>query len=1143
LTSFAELEQKIATLPDEKTRGDAFEVFAEAYLATQRKHDAAHVWPHDSVPLDILKSLGLTQQDQGVDGVLQTLLGQFDAYQVKFRTGRPSLTWRELSTFIGLADSPRIHSRVLLTNCDELPSVLNDRQGFFCIRGADLDRMEADDFRAIEAWLADAAYIAPKKTPKDHQTEALDALLPALQTHGRVSAIMACGTGKTLVALWVMERLQAKRVLVLLPSLALLRQTLHVWLRETNLPNLAYLCVCSDRSVKEGLDMLKTEQSDLDFEVTTDAATVRSFLDAPFAGVKLIFSTYQSARRVVGEALKPGECFDFAVFDEAHKTAGREGRNFAFALDDKNLSIRKRLFLTATPRHYNPSQRNKEGDAKLVFSMDKTDVYGPQSFRLPFAEAARRKIICRYKVIISHITTEMVTNELLKRGEVLIGGDPVHARQVANQIALCDAVEKFGVKKIFTFHSSISSAASFVADGNEGVRVHLPDFQTFHVNGNMPTAKREHVMRDFRDAPRAVMSNARCLTEGVDVPAVDMVAFLSPRRSRVDIVQATGRAMRIAPNKNCGYVIVPLYVEQAAGETIEQAVARAEYDDVWDVLQSLQEQDEMLAEIIRDMRLQRGRKRGYDDTRFRERVEILGPEITFENLRRSIIASCVNVLGESWHERYGQLVSYYEKYGNSNVPRTYKESRTLAGWVIRQRVLYKRKVLDEEKISLLNQIGFIWNPVDAIWNENYLELIKYYHRFGHCRVTQDWKENKTLGKWVSTQRVYYNRGWLPQERMALLEKLNFDWAGGKVTWEMRFAELKAFKEQFKHTRVPVRWKKNRLLGLWVSDQRHKKRHGEINKEHEALLNSIGFEWEVMVGGAQTKFWDRQIEAILQFKSKHGHFVVPRSEKKYTNLAVWMSDKRAKFKNGKINKELKARLDSIGFPWVTEVWKAYYDKHWQKMFEQLKEYISNHGNPNIVVTDNETAKLKGWVKSQKDARKRNHLSQEKIDALDRVGFLWAKLRKTVAVRYQWQEMFDQFKNYMSIHANPDIVVTDDATAPLKAWVKSQKDTRRRKHLSQERIEALDRVGFLWPKPRKIIAVRFQWQTMFEQFKEYMAVHANPNIIVTDDATAQLKAWVKSQKYSRRRKRLSQEKIDALDRVGFVWAKPRKKTGVQ
>ena len=309
VTNFAEFEARIMALPDEQSRGDAFEVFAEAYLATQRKHDAAQVWPLASVPTKTLQTLGLATQDYGVDGVFQTLLGHFNAYQVKFRSQRPALTWRELSTFMGLADSPHIRSRVLLTNCDDLPAVLNERQGFFCIRGSDLDRLEADDFRALEAWLANAAFVAPKKQPLPHQIEGLDALLPALETHDRVSAIMACGSGKTLLALWIAERRQAARILVLVPSPALLRQILHEWLRETSLLSLAYLCVCSDPTVKEGLDSLSTAQSDLDFQVSTDAASVRGFLDAHFTGTKIIFSTYQSAQ-IVGTALK--KVFTFA---------------------------------------------------------------------------------------------------------------------------------------------------------------------------------------------------------------------------------------------------------------------------------------------------------------------------------------------------------------------------------------------------------------------------------------------------------------------------------------------------------------------------------------------------------------------------------------------------------------------------------------------------------------------------------------------------------------------------------------------------------------------------------------------------------------------------------------------------------------
>ncbi|MEO8428828.1 MAG: DEAD/DEAH box helicase family protein [Verrucomicrobiota bacterium] len=272
MSAFTELEQRIADLPDEKSRGDAFEVFAEAYLATQRKHDAETVWPLASVPTETLGNLQLANQDYGVDGVLKTRLGKFSVYQVKFRTGRPALTWTELATFMGLADSPNIHGRILLTNCDELPPRLNERQRFFCIRGSDLDRLEPGDFKTIEAWLADSGYRAPRKTPMPHQTEALDHILPAFKEHDRVSGIMACGAGKTLVALWVAEKMQASRILVLVPSLALLRQTLHEWLHETNLPALAYLCVCSDPTVKEGLDAIDTKQSDLDFQVSIPPA-------------------------------------------------------------------------------------------------------------------------------------------------------------------------------------------------------------------------------------------------------------------------------------------------------------------------------------------------------------------------------------------------------------------------------------------------------------------------------------------------------------------------------------------------------------------------------------------------------------------------------------------------------------------------------------------------------------------------------------------------------------------------------------------------------------------------------------------------------------------------------------------------------
>src|SRR5204862_3594412 len=179
---------------------------------------------------------------------------------------------------------------------------------------------------------------------------------------------------------------------------------------------------------------------------TPASAQVRVFLAAKFHGVKLVFSTYQSAH-VVAARMKRGDAFDFAIFDEAHKTAGREGVHFGFALNDKNVAIKKRLFLTATPRHYDVRKRDKEGDARLVYSMDAPEVYGPVAHKLTFAEAARRGIICNYKVIISVVTSDMVNDHLLRHGKVLVKGDEIHARQVANQLALKAAVAKHGVSK------------------------------------------------------------------------------------------------------------------------------------------------------------------------------------------------------------------------------------------------------------------------------------------------------------------------------------------------------------------------------------------------------------------------------------------------------------------------------------------------------------------------------------------------------------------------------------------------------------------------------------------------------------------------------------------------------------------------
>ncbi|CAK8711346.1 MAG: Restriction endonuclease [Candidatus Electronema aureum] len=1055
LTSFAELENRIAALPDNQSRGDAFEVFAEAYLSTQRRHEAAHVWPLNAVPSAVLQRLNLGSKDYGIDGVFQTQLGQLNAYQVKFRTDRPALTWRELSTFMGLADSPQIGSRVLITNCDDLASVLNNRQGFFCIRGSDLDELEADDFRAIEAWLADSAFTARRKTPKQHQQEALAALLPALEQHDRVSAIMACGTGKTLVALWVVEQMQADRVLVLVPSLALLRQLLHEWLRETSLPNLAYLCVCSDKTVTDGVDSISTAQSDLDFPVSTDAANVRGFLDAPFAGRKIVLSTYQSAD-VVGKALREGEAFDLAIFDEAHKTAGREGRNYAFALDDANLLIRKRLFFTATPRHYNPQQKDSEGEAQLVFSMDKPEVYGPQAYRLTFSEAARQDIICGYKVIISVITSDMVTNELLSKGEVMVQGDAVRARQVANQIALRDAIEKYGAKKIFTFHKTIGSAASFVAKGSEGIRTHLPDFETFHVSGKMATAQREREMRDFRAAARAVMSNARCLTEGVDVPAVDMVAFLSPRRSRVDIVQAAGRAMRRADGKTVGYVLVPLYVEQAAGETVEEAVSRSEFTEVWDVLNSLQEQDDVLAEIIRQFGEQKGSGKGHDDSRMSERVDFGGPRLSLETLRASVATRCLDSLCSSWDVWFGKLKAFKERFGHCNVETGWEEDPALASWVSAQRTRRNKGQLSPERVQLLEELGFVWDfqtqKSQETWIKWYRELESYTREHGHPHVPQSRPKTK-LANWVMIQRgcrdkSCYGNPPLTKEQIELLDRLGFRWNVHEEKWQEQLEQLKLFKEQNGHCNVELMADDGDKLLVWVNNQRSMLAQGKLDEGRKEKLDALGFSW---VAEFYDPKWEKMYDRLKNYHSEHGDADVPDGRTENHQLATWVINQRQRRKKGLVPDEQIQRLDALGFTWQHRERGA-----WEDRYQELIEFKEKNGHCNVPFGYKEVPKLGAFVNNSRTQKADGRLSQERIELLEQIGFQWAG----EVITDKWEDRYLQLLYFKEEHGHCKVPYNYPDNPQLGKWISNQRQKRKQNKLTPERERLLDEIGFLW-----------------------------------------------------------------------------------
>ena len=476
---------------------------------------------------------------------------------------------------------------------------------------------------------------------------------------------------------------------------------------------------------------------------------------------------------------------------------------------------------------------------------------------------------------------------------------------MANQIALQKAVEQIGVDKIITFHRSVRSAISFTSGDGEGVRNQLPGFQAYHVNGTMRAAERDGIMREFREEARALISNARCLTEGVDIPAVDMVAFLAPRRSRVDIVQAIGRAMRTAPGKTTGYIFLPLFVQETAGELVEQAVARSDFEEIWNVLQALQEQDEVLADVIREMREAEGHTGGFDDSRFREKVQVLGPAVSLEALRGAITTRCIERLSASWDYFFGKLVAFTTRFDHCNVPRMWPEDPQLSIWVDNQR--HTRSRLSLDRIKRLDELGFSWDPHGALWEEMFARLEQYKARFGHCNVPRKWPDDPQLARWIDNQRHRHSRP--SADRVQRLTALGFVWDADAAVWEEMFARLVQYKARVGDCNVPDKLPEDMQLANWVHNQRAFAKRGRLSADRVERLTALGFVWD-----ARTALWEEMFARLVQYKARFAHCNVRCGWPEDPKLGFWVGNQRMVNRRGRLPADRVERLTALGFEW-------------------------------------------------------------------------------------------------------------------------------------------------------------------------------------------------------------------------------------
>ncbi|NBP59290.1 hypothetical protein EBU71_22590, partial [bacterium] len=351
--------------------------------------------------------------------------------------------------------------------------------------------------------------VIPKAlSPRPHQARAIKDTIEYFKNKERGKVIMPCGTGKSLTAFWIANELKAKSVLIAVPSLALLQQTLKVWTREYLIAGVKpdWLCVCSDQTVSDDQDDFVSNIYELGIDVTTDKNEIKKFLKSK-GNTKVLFTTYQSGK--VTAAGAKGFTFDLGIMDEAHKTVGLGTKPMAHLIHQKNIKIKHRLFMTATERLF-------RGDKEEYLSMDDPRDYGDLIYQLSFKEAIEAKppIISDYKIITLGIKEPEIQaiykdNKFI---QIKKETDDIKAREFAIALALRKAIKKHKIKNAISFHSSIRRANNFKAQ-QELISKVYPEYgnlKAFHVSGDMPTNQRSSQMREFAES-KGLMTNARCL--------------------------------------------------------------------------------------------------------------------------------------------------------------------------------------------------------------------------------------------------------------------------------------------------------------------------------------------------------------------------------------------------------------------------------------------------------------------------------------------------------------------------------------------------------------------------------------------------------------------------------------------------------
>ena len=1126
-TSFTALLGSLS--PDAHFRGKQFERIAKWWLTQDpiRSLDVKQAWLWDEWP-------DRSGPDIGIDIVAEMFDGTLCAIQAKCFDENRDIPKSELDSFVSAASHRTFQHRWLIATTDGLSANARrmlDDQHVTRIMRSDLEE-------SLDVWPTSIDELNPipliKYLPRPHQQRAITDVVAGLSSNSRGQLIMACGTGKTLTALWIKETLKPRTTLVLVPSLNLLAQTLAEWAKHTSSP-WNYLCVCSDDTVNKADDQPISTVGDLPFDVTTDAGQISSFLS--LGGEKIIFSTYQSSAQVAKAQELAGSTFDLVICDEAHRLTGKTDANYATVLDEKKIVAEKRLFMTATPRTYTTAAKTKAEERGVeITSMDDEHVYGPVLHKLSFGEAIKQDLLSDYRVLIVGVTDPQV-QDLIDRRELVSVNDSVNtdARTLAAHIGLAKATKDYNLKRTISFHSRIKSADQFAKDHLK-ILDWLPDSHkpsgdtwTGTISGAMNTGDRRRLIKQLSldgNDRHALLTNARCLTEGVDVPSLDGVAFIDPRSSQVDIIQAVGRAIRKSENKEIGTIVLPVLIPTESDA--EEALEDTAFKPIWAILNALKSHDDDFAVELNNLRTELGRTGEPGDLPNRL-VEDLPTDIDslLPGFTQKLSVAILEKSTASWDFMFGRLQRYVAENGHASPPALKVGRDWLAQWVADQRTKFNSQTLDAVRISRLETLpGWTWDPLADTWNSFFNLIVEFSEEFGHAAVPTHptHYRGRQLAGWVNGQRTRYNRGILDQEKVNRLETVTgWTWAPKDDQYQRGFQALQQYATREGTSRVAGHIevfdgvKIN--LGSWTTTRRGDYKRGWLTQTQIQGLEALpDWSWN-----PKDEDWDSWFQLLLEFANEFGHALVPQGSSKtlYQNrdLSSWVNAQRGRYKKKSLE---QARIESLetvhGWSWNP------YDDAWESFYSRIFQLSnSSNGLQQDEPSAEEAEQIRGWKGRQRTQYFKNELDAEKIRRIELIpNWEWNPHES------RWKLFYDALAEFAQTngHSRPprSLIVLD---MELGEWVKARRTEFNSGKLNSSRIQELETLpGWTWDP------FEDKWQNMYQRLLS--EVEKNQGSLPRTFNNKDISTWVTRQRNLKSKNNLPEDRIILLERVsGWHW----------